>query len=155
VNTRLIATYTERLLEVRREFSLYEDCVVVRARWYLCRNYEHVVKLATLKGEFQQLTVRYRIHRYAGWVLAAGALVFAMTYYNSKGAALGSVGWVALGVLIVGAVATALTYRNRRIRFARFNSRSGRPGLDIGCAGNNVAVFEEFVGHVRRQILKT
>jgi len=155
VNTRLIATYTERLLEVRRDFSLYEDRVVVQARWYLIRKYEHVVQLATLKGEFQQLTIRYRIYRYAGWVMAIGALVFAMCYYNSKGAALGIAGWLALGVMVFGAVFTALTYRNRRIRFARFNSRSGRPGLDIGCAGNSAAVFEEFVTHIRRQILKT
>jgi hypothetical protein len=154
VNTRLIATYTERLLEVRRDFSLYEDRVVVQARWYLTRRFEHVVKLAALKGEFQQLTIRYRVNRYAGWVMAVGALVFAMCYYNSKGAALGIVGWIALGVMIVGAVLTALTYRNRRIRFVRFHSRSGRAGLDIGCAGNNVAVFEEFVAHVRRQIAK-
>lgn len=130
-----IAIYTERLLEVRRDFSLYPDRVVVHARWYLTRQFEHVVQLATLKGEFEQLTVRYRIHRYAGWVLAAGALVFAMCYYNSQGGPLGVIGWCALAVLIVGGVATAITYRNRLIRFARFNTRGGRPGLDIGCAG--------------------
>lgn len=154
MNTRLIATYTERLLEVRREFSLYEDRVVVRARWYLTRSYEHVVPLVQLKGDMQQLTIRYRIYRYAGWVLALGALLFAMVYYNSQGGPLGILGWAALGVLVVGALGTALTYRNRRIRFVRFLTRSGRAGLDIGCAGNRVGEFEAFVADVRRQIAK-
>jgi len=154
VNTRLIATYTERLLEVQREFLLYEDRVVVRACWYLTRRYEHVVPLVQLKGDMEQLTIRYRIHRYAGWVLAIGALLFSMIYYNNRGGPLGIFGWAALGVLVVGALGTALTYRNRRIRFVRFLTRSGRAGLDIGCAGNRVEEFEAFVANVRRQIAK-
>jgi len=154
VNTRLIAAYTERLLEVQREVLLYEDRVVVRACWYLTRRYEHVVPLVQLKGDMEQLTIRYRIHRYAGWVLAIGALLFSMIYYNNRGGPLGIFGWAALGVLVVGALGTALTYRNRRIRFVRFLTRSGRAGLDIGCAGNRVEEFEAFVANVRRQIAK-
>jgi hypothetical protein len=149
-----IATYTERLLEVQRVFKLYQDRVEVRARWHLRRTFEHVVPLASLKGEFQELTIRYRLYRYAGWVLAIGALVFAMAYYEGRDAAMGTLGWVALSVTILGAGAMALTYRNRRIRFVRFKSRSGRAGLDIGCAGNSQAVFEQFVAQVRRQIAK-
>jgi hypothetical protein len=169
VNTKPIATYTERLLEVRREFALHKDRVVVKAQWRLNmqrlnmrrlnewrlnQRFEHVVKLATLRSDIQELTVRYRMYRYAGWVMAIGALVFAMAYYNADGGALGIVGYIALGVLILGSVFVALTYPNRRVRFARFISKSGVPGLDIGCAGNDVAVFKEFVEQVRRQILK-
>ena len=149
----LIATYTERLLEVRREFALYEDRVVVQARWRLKRRFEHVVKLATLKGEIQELTIRYRMYRYAGWVMAVGALVFAMSYYYAEGGALGIVGYIALGVMILGSAFMALTYPNRRVRFARFNSKSGLAGLDIGCAGNDMAVFKKFVEQVRRRIV--
>jgi hypothetical protein len=147
-----IATYTERLLEVRREFALYEDRVVVEAQWRLNKRFEHVVKLATLQGEIEELTIRYRMYRYAGWVMALGALVFAMSYYDAEGRALGIVGQIAMGVMILGAVFVALTYPNRRVRFVRFISKSGLAGLDIGCAGNEMAVFQKFVERVRRQI---
>ncbi len=85
VNTKPIATYTERLLEVRRDFALYGDRIVVQARWWPNRRFENVVSLATLKGEVRELTIRYRMFRYAGWVMAIGALqIFAMSYYNAK-----------------------------------------------------------------------
>jgi hypothetical protein len=155
VNTKPIATYTERLLEVRREFVLYSDRIVVQARWWPNKRFENVVPLATLKGEVRELTIRYRMFRYAGWVMAIGALVFAMSYYNARGAALGVIGYIALGVMILGAAFLALTYPNRRIPFARFNSKSGRAGLDIGCAGNELAAFRTFVEQVRRQILRS
>jgi hypothetical protein len=154
-NTQPIATYTERLLEVRREFALYSDRIVVQARWWPNRRFENVVPLATLKGEVSELTIRYRMFRYAGWVMAIGALVFAMCYYNAKGAPLGAIGYIALGVMILGAAFLAVTYPNRRIPFARFNAKSGRAGLDIGCAGNELAVFKTFVEQVRRQIRKS
>lgn len=152
MNTEPLATYSERLLEVRRDFALYDDRVVVEARWFPNRRFEHVVKLDTLKREFQEITVRYRMHRYAGWVVAVGALAYAACYYYAQDAALQVVGYVALGVTICGAVLMALTYPHRRIRFARFPTRAGRIGLDIGSAGNDIATFEKFVEQVRRQI---
>jgi len=152
VSTPPLASYSERLLEVRRDFSLYEDRVVVEARWYLKRKFEHVVKLDTLKGEVEEITVRYRMNRYAGWVLAIGALVYAACFYSAQDMALQTVGYVALGVTIGGAVLVALTYPNRRIRFARFPTRAGRIGLDIGSAGNDSDTFDRFVKQVRRQI---
>ena len=133
---------------------LYDDRVVVQARWRLKGRFEHVVRLAALNSEIQELTIRYRLYRNAGWVLAVGALVFAAAYYNAKGEPLGIVGNIAMGVMILGAALMAMTYPNRRIRFARFNSKAGRPGLDIGCAGNDVAVFKGFVEQVRRRISK-
>jgi hypothetical protein len=150
--TEPIATYTERLLEVRREFTLYDDRVVVRARWLLRGSFEHVVELATLKAEIQELNIRYRIHRYSGWVMALGGLAYAATYYYGQHGLLGIVGHIAMAAMILGTGIMALTYPNRRIRFARFNSRSGRPGLDIGSAGNDVTVFKAFVEQVRRRI---
>ena len=84
MNTQPIATYSERLLEVRRDFTLYEDRVVVQARWFPNRRFEHVVKLAALKGEFQTITIRYRMFRYAGWILAIGSLAYAACYYNAQ-----------------------------------------------------------------------
>ena len=154
VNTQPIATYSERLLEVRRDFTLYEDRVVVQARWFLNRRFEHIVKLATLKGEFQEITIRYRMYRYAGWLMAIGALAYAVCYYNAQDMVLQAVGYVALGVTICGAVFMALTYPNRQIRFARFRTQADRIGLDIGSAGNDIATFVKFVQQVRRQIYR-
>lgn len=154
VDTKPIATYTERLLEVRREFALYDDRVVVQARWRLRGRFVHVVKLATLQGEIRELTIRYRMYRYAGWVLIVGGLAFALSYYYAEGLAMKILGYFAIGVMILGATVIALTYRNRRVRFARFASSSGHAGLDIGCAGNDMEVFEDFVKQVRRQIAK-
>jgi len=156
MSTQPLGSYSERLLEVRRDFTLYDDRVVVQAQWFLHRRFEHVVKLAALKGDFQEITVRYRMYRYAGWVLAIGALAFAACYYyHPQDAALRTAGYVALGVMGCGAGLLALTYRNRRIRFARFRTQTGRAGLDIGSAGNDTAAFEKFVEQVRRQIRRS
>ena len=152
MSTQPLATYSERLWEVRRDFALYDDRVVVRARWFLRRRFEHVVKLATLSGELQEITIRYRMYRYAGWLLAIGALAYAACYYNAQNTTLRTVGYVALIVTICGAASLALTYPDRRIRFAQFPSRAGRIGLDIGSAGNDSAAFEQFVRQVQRQI---
>lgn len=155
MNSEPRATYSERLLEVRREFDLYDDRIVVRARWFPSRRVEHVVELKALKGEYKEITVRYRLHRYAGWVLAIASLAFAMCFYQAQNAAIGVLGYIALGVAIFGALLLAITYPNRRIRFARFLTPTGRPGLDIGCAGNDTAAFEKFADQVRRQIRRS
>ncbi len=152
MSTQPLATYSERLLEVRRDFTLYHDRVVVQARWFPNRRFEHVVKLDTLRREVQEITIRYRMHRNAGWVLAVGALAYAACYYYAQGMTLQVVGYVALSVAICGAVLTALTYPNRRIRFARFRMRTGKIGLDIGSAGSDITAFEKFVQQVGRQI---
>jgi hypothetical protein len=67
---------------------------------------------------------------------------------------MGIVGYTAIGVIILGSTVRVLTFFIRRVRFARFNSKSGHAGLDIGSAGNDMAVFDDFVKQVRRQILK-
>lgn len=149
-----LATYTERLLEVRREFALHEDRVLVRARWLPKRRFERVVELAGLEGDVQEIVVRYRMYRYAGWILAIGALAFAACSYGAGGGPLGVGGYLALAVTVAGALLVAITYPNRRIHFARFSSRGGRIGLDVGSAGNDTATFQQFVEAVRRQIRK-
>ncbi len=147
-----LSAYSDRLMEVQREFLLYPDRIVVRARWWSGRRFEHAVKLADLTGEVRETVVRYRIHRYAGWVLAVGALIFAACHYYGDIAWLQPIGYVALAVVGVGAALLALTHRNRRIRFARFLDRSGRIALDIAGAGNTSEDFEAFVRQVKRQI---
>lgn len=154
MSDRPIATYTERLLEVQRDFALYPDRVVVTARWVLKGTFETVVRLATLRSEIQELTIRYRLFRYSSWIITAGGLLFAVAYFLARGGPLGMLGHVAVGTMILGMMLMGLTYQNRRIKFARFNSKSGRAGLDIGSAGNKPAAFKQFVEQVKRQIQK-
>ena len=101
-NDQPLATYTERLLEVRRDFTLYADRVVVRARWFPRRTFEHVVKLAALTGKFDEITIRYRLYRYAGWILAVAALAYAACFYYAQEAVLRTVGYVALACAVGG-----------------------------------------------------
>lgn len=151
-NTRPpLSAYVDRLLEVQREFLLYPDRIVVQARWWTTRRYEHSVKIADLTGEVRETVVRYRIHRYAGWLLAIGALVFAACFYYADVAWLQPIGYVALAVVGAGAALLALTHRNRRIRFARFVDRAGRIALDIANAGNTDEAFHAFVRAIQRQ----
>lgn len=148
-----LADYEERLFEVRRRFELYDECVIVRARWWNGQRFEHKVALADLTGEMRETVVRYRIFRYAGWILAVGALVFAACrYYGTHLDWLQAVGYVALAIAIVGMLVMAATYRNRRIRFARFPNRQGRIALDVSEAGNEASTFESFVNQIRRRI---
>ena len=60
------------------------------------------MRLDTLTREFQEITIRCRMHRYAGWVLAIGALAYAACYYYARDMALQAVGYVALSVAICG-----------------------------------------------------
>lgn len=146
-----LARYRERLLEVRRQFALYKDRVVVQAHWFLRGRYEHIVKLDSLTREIQELNIRYRVYRYAGWVMAAGVLLFVISRYASDGP-LGVLGYAAIGTMILATIVMVLSYRNRRIRFVRFKTKTGRAGLDIGSAGNDPAAFREFIEQVRRRI---
>jgi hypothetical protein len=151
-STEPLAVYSERLLEVRRRFVLYPDRVVVEARWLLKGNFEHTVRLASLKSQHRRLVVRYRLFWYAGWTLAIGALLFAMAFHQAHGGPVGLGGYATLAVAIVGAVMLAVTYPLRRLEFVRFDAKSGRGGLDIGSAGNDAARFERFVGLVEQQV---
>jgi hypothetical protein len=63
---------------------LYDDRVVVQARWFPNRWYEDIVELASLKAEVQEITVRYRLYRYAAWLTAIGALAYAACYYYGQ-----------------------------------------------------------------------
>jgi hypothetical protein len=91
-----LATYSERFLEVRRRFALYPDRVVVEARWRWRGRFETTVPLGTLRPEVRYVTVRYRLHRYAGWALALSLLGLAAAVYRPGGTVL-TTGWRSWG----------------------------------------------------------
>lgn len=147
-----LATYSERLLEVRRDFALFPDRVVVRARWLRKGTFESVVQLDSLSPQPREFLVRYRVHRHASWVMALSLLAFAMIVYSAKGAPLGPFAYLVLAISVPASAVTLLTFRHRRIRFARFEARSGKGGLDVGQAGSDPATFQAFVAATRQQI---
>jgi hypothetical protein len=146
-----IATYRERLVQVRREFSLHADRVVVRARWLSGRTYRNTIPLDRLDPTPTQARIRQRAFRRAlpiALLAAAAAVVFSRPGYQAVQP------WLNYGLyglfILFGAV-TAIAWP--RVLFIRFNSRqNGQPGLDIARAGPDSRHFEAFVEQVRNQI---
>lgn len=146
-----ISTYSEHHPQVSRTFSLYSDRVVVQAHWRLKGEHQSIVQLDTLKPEFRTLRIRNKWYRYAGWILAGGLMTLAISVYNAKQLA-GPVPYIGIAVAFVGIM---LLLRTRRpVEFVRFDSQTGRGGLDIACTSTDKETFDRFVQSVRRQIRK-
>ena len=142
-----LATYTERLPQVRREFRLFPDRVEVAARWTLGRTHRITVKLADLSGQMSRFRVKNRWFPKAvmiGSAAVAFALVLSRGGYPDWVRKAAVWGWPAAGL----AFAVALICLPRRL-FVHFPRSNGRPGLDICQAGPDRARFEAFVAEVR------
>jgi hypothetical protein len=148
-----IATYVERLPQVRRVFRLYPDRVEVAARWTLGRRYRFVVRLAELSGQASRFTVKNRWFP-KGVTIGSAAVAFALVLsrpgYPDLLRRLALLGWPVAGL----AFAVAL-YSLPRRQFVHFPRTDGRPGLDICKAGPDQARFEAFVGQVRQGIARS
>jgi hypothetical protein len=145
-----LATYTERLPQVRREFRLYPDRVDIAARWTLGRSYRTTVRLADLSGQINRFTVKNRWFPKAvvvGSAAVAFALVLSRPGYPDLVRRAAVLGWPLAGLAFV----LALVCLPRR-QFVHFPRVDGRPGLDICKAGPDRERFEAFVGEVRRRI---
>jgi hypothetical protein len=145
-----IATYTERLLQVRRELELFDDRIEIRAFWLLGRRFQTTVKLANLTARTTEIFIRNRWAKHA--ILVGSLAIAAAVVFGREGQGLWAhrasiVAWVATGVC--GAV-VALTIR--KVRFVRFLRPDGKPGLDVAQAGPDSGRFEDFIAQVRRQI---
>jgi hypothetical protein len=145
-----LATYTERLPQVRRDFRLYPDRVEVAARWTLGRSFRNTVRLADLSGQVNRFTVKNRWFPRAvmvGSCAVAFALVLSRSGYPELLRRTAALGWPVAGVAFL----VALLCLPRR-QFVHFPRSDGRPGLDICRAGPDRAQFEAFVGAVRKCI---
>jgi hypothetical protein len=148
-----IATYTERLPQVRRVFQLFPDRVEVAAKWTLGRNYQFVVKLADLSGQFNRFNVKNRWFPKGvmiGSIAVGFALVLSRAGYPELVRRAAALGWPVAGL----AFAVALFSLPRR-QFVHFPRSNGKPGLDICKAGPDQARFEDFVDAVRRSITRS
>ncbi len=150
--TEPIATYTERLLQVRRVFRMYADRVVVDAHWLLKGDFQSTVLLSSLKRSTKERYIRNRWYKTGVWVAVLGAIVGAYPLYPEIPWPLPVMTYVGGAIALGGLVVSGLTFR--KILFVRFDSKDGKGGLDIACAGPEKAEFEEFVERVRKQIGK-
>ena len=144
-----LATYTERLPQVRRVFRLYPDRVEVAARWTLGRKFRITVRLADLSGQVNRFQVK---NRWLPRAVVVGSLAVALALVLSRarhpaGCSAAVLGWPAAGL----AFAVALICLPRHL-FVHFPRSDGKPGLDICKAGPDRARFEAFVAAVRQCI---
>jgi len=147
-----LATYTERLPQVRRIFHLYRDRVEVDANWTLGRTFKITVKLKDLSGQSNRFRVRNRWFPKAIMIasIAVGAaLVLSRSGYPELLRRAAVVGWPIAGLFF----ALALLCWPRR-QFVHFPRSDGRPGLDMCEAGPDHAKFEAFVNEVRKGITR-
>ena len=149
-DTTPIAIYTERLPQVRREFALHADRIVVNARWLFGRRHVSVIPFSGLTPRTTRLTIRNRLVKRSiliGSLAVAVAVVFARPGYMPWIHLLSPVAWGVAGVS-----AALAAYSFPKTPFVRFLRTDGRPGLDIGQAGPDTAHFDDFVEQVRRAI---
>ncbi len=146
-----LASYTERLPQVKRVIRLYRDRVEIDAAWTLGKDHHAVVRLADLQPQIKTFYVRnlwFKRSIMIGSLAIAAAVVFTRGDYPEllqRNAYLG----YAIGAGC--AVMAMLTFRKRQ--FARFSRKAdGRPGLDICRAGPDAARFDEFIEQVQRRI---
>jgi hypothetical protein len=147
-----LATYTERLPQVRRMFRLYPDRVEVDAHWTFGRNFQTIVKLGDLSGQINRFTVKNRWFGKAvvvGSAAVAFALVLSRSGYPELLRRASVLGWPIAGLAFVVAV-----FSLPRRQFVHFPRADGRPGLDICKAGPDQARFEDFVKEVRTRVTR-
>lgn len=147
-----LSTYTDRLPQVRRQFSLYADRVEVVATWTLGKTHHNVVKLTDLQQQPKTITIRNRWCKRAitvAMLAAATAIVISRPGYADWMRQAANAVW---GVSAAAAVVAVVTFR--KSRFARFARHDGKPGLDIGSAGPEARRSDEFTQAVQKQIRK-
>lgn len=146
-----LAVYRERLLNVRRTLTLYPDRVVAQAKWIFGGAFTQEIRLDTLAPDVRTFATRQRLFKRALAVASMCAAVAVV--FTRPGASWTMPQWLAYTLyalaLAVGAVAVIAW---PKVLFARFPSRSGRPGLDVARAGPDARAFDDFVSQVQRQI---
>jgi hypothetical protein len=145
-----LATYIERLPQVKRVFRLYKDRVEIDAAWTMGKNYHSVVRLADLRPETRRTTRRNRWFKKAiviASISVATAVVFQRGDYSPTVKYIVSFGWPVTGLALVVAF---LSFAKRR--FVHFVRKDGAAAMDLCNAGPDAAKFEEFTAEIQRRI---
>lgn len=145
-----LATYTERLPQVRRDFALYADRVEILASWTAGKSHRARVLLADLSPKVTAILVR---NRWLKKSIMIGALALACAAVLSRGdypdfvRRTALLGWP-VAALCAGVAVICFPKR----RFARFVRKDGKVALDICQAGPDRGRFEEFIKKIQQQI---
>ena len=145
-----IATYAERLPQVRRVFCLYVDHVEITAGWTAGKSYQATVRLDDLSPKVTAIFVRNRWLKKSimiGSLALACAVVFPHGDYPDFVRRTAMLGWP-LAALCMGIA--IITFPKRR--FARFTRKDGQVALDICQAGPDRANFQDFIQKIQKQI---
>ncbi len=145
-----IATYSDRIVSAKRQFTLTPDAVLVSGSTISGTRFELHVPLDSLQSSRSRIFYRQSAF-WAGVGLAGGAGFVLIILANLPGIEWWSVpvlGIIALGVL--GLAFALIT--GRRLEVARFITTSGVVGLDVIRAGRERDRFESFVDAVTHQI---
>jgi len=146
-----IATYTERLFQVRREFALFKDRVEIQAFWLVGKRHQTIIRLSDLSVRTTEFFVRNRWAKRAivvAALAASAAVVFGRPTDPEWVQRVSLLGWV-----VAAASVFVIAQTIRRVRFVRLLKPDGKPGIDIAQSGPDAARFEEFVSAVKRQVM--
>ncbi len=148
-----IATYRERLLQVRRDFMLFPDRIIVEARWLNGRRYRNTIPLHSLNPKPQQTMRRQRIFRRTltiALLSAATAVVISRPGYEILHPWLA---YILYALFVFFGIVTLRAWP--KVLFIQFASRQEeKPGLDIARAGPDKRNFDTFIEQIRKQIRK-
>jgi hypothetical protein len=146
----VLAQYSERRHEGRRDFTLYADRIEIRGKEYLGAEYEMTVLLKTLTPEIDRMRVRNKSCSAGFWILF-GSVIVALILMRGFGhpAVSGATGplWA---LALCGAFMLLATCR--RETYAIFKADSGIAALSIAKEGKQREKCDDFVFLVQRQI---
>ena len=149
---KLIATYLESRLELRRRFDLFPDSIRVSGGGLFYPRFEQTIPLTALSPIRGRVWVRGRLFTYGLWTLVAVAVACAMNFAVGASALLtqpwflGAFGSTAC----VGLVLVAI--RIRPVEYASFQGNAGITLVDVARVGPQTEQFEDFVALLARSI---
>jgi len=145
-----IATYSDRIVSAKRQFTLTPDAVLVSGSTISGTRFEVRVPLDLLRPERSLIFYRQSAF-WAGVGLAAGAGFVLIIISNLPG-----IDWVSvpiLSIIALGVLGLLFAFITRRkLEVARFLTTRGTVGLDVIRAGRERERFQSFVDAVSHQI---
>lgn len=146
----LLAKYVERLPQVCRIFYLYSDRVEVSAKWTFGKSYNHIIWLKNLSGQTNYLKVKNNLFYKSiaiGSISIGAVLVLSRPVYPELIRQTANI----FLLFAIAAFFIALISLPRRY-FINFQTKTGKPGLDICKTVFNNAKFYDFIQKIRNNI---
>lgn len=149
---KLLASYRESRLELRRRFDLFPDTIHVYGGGLFYPRVDHRIRLALIYPGHGRTWVRGKFFAYGMWALITVAITCAVNLAIG-GIAFLTQPWflIVFGVMAsFGLVLVAATIRP--VEFATFHTDAGVAVLDVGRSGPQAAEFDEFIAYLIERI---